>query len=249
MNNNEPEIIIKDKPATKRNQHNTSHNKDALDIKGLQNLLKNSSAAGYYDIYFPTLGKTFQFKQLTVGQQRTISKNSSNFKEKAEQTKLRMALLKELCLDSTFNPEKITWPEFINALIEVRENNFIDPIVFNIKCTNTENCKGTSFEYTLDLNKVSTEFKEKVIDKLSSKFYEFTMGDNKIQFELNYPDLKKYILMLETVGENLNGDSMVYFAYSYIKNILVNGKEVKDDKLNDLKQLVKLIDETFNFNF
>ena len=56
--------------------------------------LNASSSLGVYDITFPSLNKTYTFKQLTVGQQRTISKNSADIENKVAQIENRLKLLK-----------------------------------------------------------------------------------------------------------------------------------------------------------
>ena len=70
-----------------------------ISFTDLSSILNSNSGSGYYEIYIPSQDKTYTFKQLTVGQQRSISKNSADFEQRKEQTMLRVNILKELCLE------------------------------------------------------------------------------------------------------------------------------------------------------
>ena len=89
------------------------------------------SGSGFYDIFIPSTNETYSFKQLTVGQQRSISKNSSDFKDKFTQTKLRLAILKEAlfkCKRRFY--KKLLGPEFVYILAQIRDNNFAEELIF-----------------------------------------------------------------------------------------------------------------------
>ena len=48
-----------------------------LNFAAVSKLLNEANGSGFYDIFIPSSNETYSFKQLTVGQQRSISKNSS----------------------------------------------------------------------------------------------------------------------------------------------------------------------------
>lgn len=214
--------------------------------------LQSSSSLGVFDITFPSLGKTYSFKQLTVGQQRSISKNSADLENKVAQIENRIKLLGALCQDDSFDPYSITYPEFIMAMAYIRENNFGDELDLTYVCPN-EKCK---MHIPVHLNMADIISKLEVeCEKFEESWeWSFNAGENKITFILNYPNVKDYLLMIkmyaahaqdkiknskETDINNIdfsieNEDTAVAFIYSYIKGIKLNDNLVDMSPLNNM---------------
>ncbi len=214
--------------------------------------LQANSSLGVFDITFPSLGKTYSFKQLTVGQQRSISKNSADIKNKVAQIENRIKLLGSLCQDTTFDPYAITYPEFIMAMAYVRENNFGDEVDLTYVCPNEE-CK-MHVPVKLNMADIIARLEEEC-SKLNEEWdWSFKAGDNEITFILSYPSVKDYLAMTKLFASRAqdklnhnkdkdvnsidfsaeNEDTALAFLYSYIKGIKLNGALVDMTPLNEM---------------
>lgn len=219
-----------------------------IEFNQVASLLGSNTSSGLYEISFPSIGKTYSFKQLTVAQQRTLSKNSSA-ENRAEQLIMRCALLKEICLDKTFNPANINFAEFVNALITIRNNNFIDDLKYNIKCENDE-CGTVSYPFTINLIDVQEKL-EKLLAELvdaNDKFFEFTINNKTVRFILSFPKMSSYIALSKYYSkkENQKNADIALFVYPYIQDIEIDRKKVNIDKLRDnLINFKDFIDNTF----
>lgn len=220
-----------------------------FNISDVSKLFAESNSSGVYEINFPSVGKSYKFKQLTLGQQRTLSKTSNDFKNRADQLRVRMALMKNICLDPTFNPEAVTWADFINALIIIRNENFIDELKYNIKCDN-ENCEQKEFPITVPLDEISVKLTE-LIEKVEAqdKFFEFEVGENKVKFHLSFPKMTTYLKLAEIFAKEKNkqaSDDLALFLYPYISGIDVNGTPVDvSGIITDINKFRDFIDTTF----
>lgn len=219
-----------------------------LEINTVAELLKTNVPSGNYDIEFPSLGRSFKFKQITVGQQRSLSKNAADFKNRSEQMKLRCSLLKAICLDEGFDPLQINWAEFVNALIIVRNNNFIDELTYNVECKNEE-CGTVSYPFTLDLEEMSEKL-QSIVRTMSEKekTFEFEINGNKVVFYLEFPKMSNYITLAELYGKEtkLENIDISVFLYPYIEKITINGSVVNIEPIkNNSKKFIEFIDNTF----
>ena len=231
--------------------------------------LNASSSLGVYDITFPSLNKTYTFKQLTVGQQRTISKNSADIENKVAQIDNRLKLLKVLCQDESFDPWSITYPEFILAMAQIRDNNFGSEIKFNYTCQN-EKCKMT-IPITFNIASTITTLEEECTKAAEAKWeYEEQIGKNNLVFGIKYPNIKDYITItrefaamakqrMKETGETdmtklnfeaENEDTAMAFMYSYIDYIKFNGKSVDMSSIKDMHPLdrMKFFEDNIKFN-
>lgn len=221
--------------------------KTTIELNQVAALLGSNTSSGLYEITFPSIGKTYQFKQLTVAQQRTLSKNSSA-ENRAEQLVMRLALLKELCMDKTFNPSDINFAEFVNALITIRNNNFIGDLKFNIKCDN-EDCGATSYPFTVNLIEIQENLEVKLNElNKSSKCFEFEINGKKVRFDLSFPKMSNYVALSKyyVKKENQKNADIALFIYPYIQGISIEGMPVNIDSIRDnLVKFKEFIDNTF----
>jgi hypothetical protein len=227
-----------------------NNKKTIIELDQVADLLGANSASGYYDIEFPSIGKSYQFKQLTVGQQRALSKNSIESENRTELLITRSAILKELCLDKTFEPTQINFAEFVNALITIRNNNFIDDLTFNIKCDN-DKCGTHSYPFSIDLSKTQEDLEKLIKEKYNNTMpaYEFTVNGNTVKFNLDFPKMSSYIELSKfyetTTDEKLVNDTAI-FVYPYISQILINDNEVNLSSIKDnIIKFKEFIDNTF----
>ena len=231
--------------------------------------LNASSSLGVYDITFPSLNKTYTFKQLTVGQQRTISKNSADIENKVSQIDNRLKLLNVLCQDESFDPWSITYPEFILAMAQIRDNNFGSEIKFNYTCQN-DDCKMT-IPITFNIASTITRLEEEC-DKAANEKWEYVeeIGKNKLVFGIKYPNIKDYIIItkefaamakqrMKESGEKdmtklnfdvENEDTAMAFMYSYIDYIKFNEKSVDMTPIKEMHPLdrMKFFEDNIKFN-
>jgi len=271
-NSNKPPVTIKKSTSKKTSIHDNIEETinpkkvetdNTISFDALSKLLSTNDASGFYDITIPSLGKTYSFKQLTVGQQRSISKNSEDFKDRELQTKIRLGIIKQICLDKDIDPEKFTWPEFVYTLAQIRDNNFTDDIAFTLTCHNKDDegneCLG-KFDYTVDLGSIIKKLETVITEAINiNKSYSFEMNGHNIEFILNYPITKKYLDMINygskfktKVNDKLEDAedlSLSAFAYSYIRQIKFDDKPVEGSMYNNIEALSKFIDSTFKFDF
>lgn len=231
--------------------------------------LNASSSLGVYDIYFPSLGKSYTFKQLTVGQQRTISKNSADIENKISQITNRLKLLGALCQDESFDPWSITYPEFILSMAQLRDNNFGNEIKFSYICQN-EDCKMT-IPVTFDISTTITTLEAECEKAAQANWeYEEQIGKNTLVFGIKYPNIKEYIAIssefatmakkrMKETGESdiskldfeiENEDTAMAFMYSYIDSIKFNGKTVDMSQIKEMHPLdrMKFFEDNIKFN-
>ena len=222
-----------------------------LNFAAVSKLLNEANGSGFYDIFIPSSNETYSFKQLTVGQQRSISKNSSDFKDKFTQTKLRLAILKELCLNTNIDFTKITWPEFVYILAQIRDNNFTDELIFNVKCQE-ESC-GAKFDYTVNFGELISNLEAIIKDAVSdNKIFEFKMGDHTVKFIMNYPTVERYLDMMNfaaKLSDEEQDDASTIFVYAYIKDIYIDDAKLDNNEFVSTQKLAEFIDTTFRFDF
>lgn len=219
---------------------------EKLNISELSSLLNSNSGSGCYSIEFPSLGRSFQFKQMTVAQQRSLAKQSADYENKGEQIRNRMALLKSLCLDSEFDPMEINWAEFFNAIVSIKSANSIDPIRYTITCQG-EGCDA-KYPWHVEFDEIAERLNS-ILERYSVETheYEFDMNGNDIVFKLGFPKMKIYLSLVDLYQEDKKfSEDPASFDYPYIQQIFVNGREVDLSPVkNDIKKMMKFVDETF----
>lgn len=222
-----------------------------LNFAAVSKILSEASGSGFYDIFIPSTNETYSFKQLTVGQQRSISKNSSDFKDKFTQTKLRLAIIKELCLNANVDFTKITWPEFVYTLAQIRDNNFAEELIFNVKCQE-ESC-GAKFDYTINFGELISNLEAIIKDAVSdNKIFEFKMGDHTVKFIMNYPTVERYLDMMNfaaKLSDEEQDEASTIFVYAYIKDIYIDDAKLDNNEFVSTQKLAEFIDTTFRFDF
>lgn len=235
------------KPAVQdEDQIEEASTNTVIEISELANLLKTDSSQAAYEIYFPSKKKSYQFKQMTVGQQRLISKQSADFENRVEQLKSRISLLNALCLDPTFDALEINWAEFCNAIIAIKANNSIEPLAYQLPCDNKD-CDA-KFPLTVNFDDISSKLDKLVRTEVDKEvFFEFEMAGNKIRFYLEFPDMKHYIKLAELFMKNQKySEDSAAFDYPYISKITVDDKEVNiESKKMNLVEFINFIDNTF----
>lgn len=239
-----------------------------LNIKDVASLLKDSTSGGFYTIKFNSINKEYSFKQLTVGQQRSISKNSADFENGADQIKLRLGILKAICLDPDFDPMQIDYMDFVKALLIVRNENFVDPIQLTVPC------KGDACEakcpVEIDLNEIIEKLEGISVRVAETKpTFEFDVGKNHVRFELSSSKMDAFYAMTKYMSikvkaeakkkkaqgmtqeeieqsMRMNMDDLGLVMYTFINKIFINDipVEITDIKL-DPSNFMKFIDENF----
>ena len=235
------EPTVQDEDQIEESSANT-----VIEISELADLLKTDSSQAAYEIYFPSKKKSYQFKQMTVGQQRLISKQSADFENRVEQLKSRVSLLNALCLDPTFDALEINWAEFCNAIIAIKANNSIEPVSYQLSCDNKD-CDA-KFPLSVNFDDISSKLDKIVRTEIGKEdFFEFEMAGKKIRFYLEFPNMKRYIKLAELFMKNKKySEDSAAFDYPYISRITVDGKEVNiESKKMNLVEFINFIDNTF----
>lgn len=121
-------------------------------------ILASHSALRVYDIYVPSMGRNIQFKEMTIGQQKSMSKTA--FEGDAKLSTFLSTLIYELS-DTEVTPDLINEVDKTIILFGIRFKNNQEPPKFTSGCMHC----GAKVTHTFDsheLNSTSITFNESV---------------------------------------------------------------------------------------
>ena len=211
-----------------------------MDFKSAQFILEKSNSDYFYDIFIPSLNKKLQFKSMTTGQRKSISKLSINSSEeydiKYEFHKLNLfdtLLINKNEADSNSLREI----DLISFLAGLRLNNVVDKLELSITCSK---CKH-SFSYIIDLEKIIEKCKNYKVKELLH-----TIKDNnrKIEYEFLlsdpfYQNIIQYNAYVQATIKDLNYRKQeVLLDELYLKPLLfINGLKINNEAIQDWNDL------------
>ena len=149
----------------------------------IKKLLKGVVSSGYTPIYVNSLKEEVGFKEVTVSQQKTLSKIMAvNENRKDIIYDAQCAIINETALMDGFNIYDYTELDRIKILIALYQNNmFNNEVSFTCK-----NC-GTENKYKLDFNTVIKKLDDLVVDPIDFKYKNKNL---EYQFKVQYPPVK-----------------------------------------------------------
>ncbi len=233
----------------------------ALDNNAVLNVFKEEFSSTVNSVYVNSLGREVKFREVTVVEQKTLSKSMiANEKRRDIVYDLQCGLINRLCLEEGFDIYRLTEFDRIRILMEIYQSNYF-------KNTITYKCKecGAENSYTFDF--------EKVIEKLngfdlSDKVYNLDDRNRHYNFTLNYPYVrnvsnfyksynKKYKNVTKDEREALDNLGNIEYINLFIKQIEVINKSdpskrnVADLTLmsyNQIEQLISLFPQNIIFS-
>lgn len=201
--------------------------------------LKSDFATTVNKVYFNALDHEFGFREVTVNEQKSLSRIMiSNEKRRDITYDAQCALINQIALDSDFNIYDMTEFDKIKMLMVIYQSNlFNNNVQFTCKECGTEN------QYALDFNNAVEQ-----LDKLdvSDKLYKYPYKTWDFEFLISYPTVRRvstfYKMFMrnnkvtdqnkEQIESTLNFD----YINLFIKNIKMKTKDgtiVKDIELFD----------------
>lgn len=223
---------------------------NAIDIA---NALKQDFATSVYRIYINSLKREVGFKEITVTQQKTLSRTLiENENRKDIIFDAQCALINSVCLEpETFNIYDCSEFDRLKLLIALYQSNmFKNDIKFTCK-----NC-GAQNQFKLDFDIVL-----KRLDKieLTTKKYQYENKLWKFNFEIEYPSVKRIQLYYKSAAlkyrntnknesKSIENFQNIDYINMFLKSVVIINKKTKnartinfnDFEPNDIIQFTSL---------
>ncbi len=228
-----------------------------MNIETAKELLRKSNGAGMYDVWIPSLKKAVQFKHMTAGQRKSVSKISMEYEGNATRYQFaKLALIDELSLDPTLKAEALTDADFVCVTAALRRNNVLTPLQLKSTCSKCD--KPFTFDVDFDdMDRRARAYEQKVFsvsksvggvdfsmvvsDPLATSVIEFGQvtleaskhgdaSDDYARFQLlNYP--LQFVKELSMNGELVEGfETMGFFDRVQFFDEFVPGDVTLDEK-------------------
>ena len=215
-----------------------------MELSIIKQLLNANNGQHIYKIYIPSLKKEMSFKLMNTGQIKSISKLAMD--ESTLEFKLsQLGIIQELCLDESFNIEKITDVDFISILTGLRINNVLEDLKLTVTCGVCEE----KFNNTVNMGNIIKKCIEYV-----PKHFTLEKEVNGIKFKIEYGDAfyanhinVENVMNSVTVNENIDDNEKVktnftIYPMQFIKEIYINNTNIEFNKLN-MEEMLDVIDE------
>ena len=200
------------------------------------NAFKSEFSTSVIPIYINSLKRTVNFREVTVAEQKTLSKTmiqNENRKDIVYDT--QCALINKVCLEDGFDIYKLTEFDRIRILMEIYATNFFQNDI-EFKCPEC----GTVNKYKIDFEKVSAKLNEFVLDDKTYKmedrvrYYNFTINYPQVynvsNFYKNY--MKQYKNVTKKEQEVLDNLGNIEYINLFIKNVELIKKDDTTNKMN-----------------
>lgn len=163
-----------------KTEENKSSEKPVQSTKDILNAFRREFSTTVHSIYVNSLQREVRFREITVSEQKTLSKTTmenENRKDIVYDTQCQ--LINQLCLEDGFDVYKLTEFDRIRILMEIYQMNYFKSDI-KYKCTSC----GRENVYKLDF--------QNIVDRMNKFTLEpevFTTEDPKriFKFKINYP--------------------------------------------------------------
>jgi len=214
----------------------------SLDINTAMEMLETSFGESMSKIYIPSIKQSVEFKPLTVGMQKSISKMSLDFDDDVEYQILKISILKTLCLDKELDIEKLTEVDFTSMLAQLRLNNFTEPLKLIIPCINPK-CQK-SFNLNINIDDIQDrctkfEFQTKDIERTlkinnENMKFKFEITESSIMSNIEYQQYITFLSNDENSVIDINNARVLSYPLKFIKNIYINGQQITQQIDNEI---------------
>lgn len=205
------------------------------------NAFKNDFATSVNRVYINSLGKEYGFKEISVLQQKTLTRiMSANENRKDVVYDAQCGIINEVALDETFDIYEVSEFDRIKLMIALYQSNMFQN---DVKFT-CEHC-GTENIYRLDFDNVI-----KRLDQfdLSDKHFQYENRRFKYDFTVQYPQVrtvanfhkayhaKHPVIRKQDVETNESMGNMEYINL-FLKSVTATNKESGVERTVDLSSL------------
>lgn len=204
------------------------------------NSFKEEFSSSLFPVYVNSLKKEVNFREVSVKEQKTISKTMiQNESRKDIVYDTQCALINKICLEEGFDIYKLTEFDRIKILMEIYSDNYFQNEI-SYKCPEC----GVENVYKLDFDKIIKKFNAFDLEDII-----FTTEDRQrvYKFTLNYPSvssvsnfyknyMKKYRNVSKKEVEMLDNLGNIEYINLFISKVeLINKKNTSDKKSADLR--------------
>ena len=205
------------------------------------NAFRQEFATSSNNVYVNSLKEEIPFKEITVKEQKTLSKIMIENEERKDIVyDTQCSLINRLCLKEGFDVYDLTEFDRIKILMEIYQNNYFQNEI-------TYKCKecGCENKYKLDFEGILAKLNAFDLDP---KIYTIEDGNHVYTFTLNYPNVRRVADFHKTYArkyKNVTGREKtviehlgnVEYMSLYIDRIDVLNKSTKTQNTADLTQL------------
>lgn len=233
----------------------------AIDNNSVLNAFKQALGTQVLKVYVNTLGREVNFKEVSVNEQKTLSKTMiANEKRRDIVYDVQCSLINRLCLEEGFDIYKLTEFDRIRILMEIYQTNYFKNDI-TYKCPEC----GAENKYHLDF--------DKIIDKLNDfdltdKVYNLEDKYRHYNFTINYPYVrnvsnfyksynKKYAHTTQKEQEVLDSMGNIEYVNLFIKQIEMISKDDPANRqvadltmmsYNQIEQLISILPQNIIFS-
>lgn len=201
---------------------------------------KNEFASSVIPVYVNSLGKEVNFREVTVKEQKALSKTMiQNESRKDIVYDTQCALINQVCLDKDFDIYSVTEFDRIRILMEIYSSNYFQDTI-TYKCPEC----GQENSYVLPFEKIIGKF-----NAFDLKDVKYTMEDRTrvYNFTLNYPCvravsnfyknyMKKYRNLSQNERKILDDLGNIEYINLFITKVeIISKRNPNDRKEADLK--------------
>lgn len=232
----------------------------AIDKNSIMNSFKQEFATSIIPIYVNSLKRTVNFREVSVKEQKALSKNMiQNESRKDIVYDTQCALINQLCLEDGFDIYKLTEFDRIRILMEIYSSNYIQNDI-KFKCPDC----GVENNYRIDFEKIIQKMNEFILEP---KSYSLEDKVRMYNFTLNYPlvynvsdfykdYVKQYRTATQKEREILDNMGNIEYINLFISEIeIINKQSQSKNKadltlmsLNEIEQLFSLFPQNVMFD-
>ena len=214
-------------------QKTPSVNKDSI-----MNSFKEEFSTSIIPIYINSLKRTVNFREVSVKEQKTLSKTLiQNESRKDIVYDTQCALINKLCLEDGFDVYKLTEFDRIRILMEIYSSNYIQNDI-KFKCPEC----GIENSYRIDFDAITVKMNEFNIEP---KTYSIEDKVRIYNFTLNYPNVynvsefyKEYLKQYKTASqrerEMLDNMGNIEYINLFITEVEIINKQTQTKNKADL---------------
>lgn len=222
----------------------------------LLNALKQNFATTVNKVYFNSIQKEYCFREITVMEQKTLSRIMLNNERRKDVIyDAQCALMNDIALDKSFDIYKLSEFDKIKLMLVIYNQSIFKNDV-DFVCSEC----GASNRYQMDFSNVVAK-----LDKLdiSDKVFEYSDKNNNYKFIIAYPSTRKvsrfysdYMKQkLTPMNKNiLEVDSNIEYMNLFIKSIQIQSKNMQkiinldDYKPMDIVDIISIFPQDIFYN-
>lgn len=226
-----------------------------MNVESFMKILQKTNAESCYNVAIPSLGKNVKFKSMTVSQKKSIAKAVIDSEAPSDAHGIKIALIKELMLDSNVDIDKFNIVDMIATLSQIAMNNVIDFPEMKFDCSKCSN----EVKFKIDYEKITNNCMSFKMNKLEKEYekdavkYKFGMTESLMQDVLMFLTIKgllakQYNMNDKKDSEKYTEEILPYYAMSCINSMSINGEYVDNMDFKSKIDMLSYIPADFMYN-